>query len=99
MFENFLFWNQVVIPLAGMAVGVILGLPLIKALVRRIEHKTNASSTASELTALRAEVTELRGRFGASDDLAARVMELEERADFAERLLTQHREPGRLGSS
>ncbi|MBI3983487.1 MAG: hypothetical protein HY337_11290 [Gemmatimonadetes bacterium] len=92
---EFLFWNEVVIPLAGMAVGVILGLPLIKAIVRRIEGRPTAPGS-EEVQALRAEVAELRRRLESAEDVANRVAELEERADFAERLLTQQRDRSRL---
>lgn len=34
-----------------------------------------------------------------TDDMHARVLELEERVDFAERLLAQHRDAERLGES
>lgn len=85
---DFLFWNEIIIPLAGMALTgiliVVVGLPLVKALVRRIESKGAAAGDA-EVAALRAEVAELRQRL---DGMA----ELEERVDFAERLLTQQRE-------
>jgi hypothetical protein len=46
--------------------------------------------TGGEVDALRAELDELRG-------LAPRIAELEERLDFAERMLTQQREAERLG--
>ncbi|HWP36182.1 MAG TPA: hypothetical protein VNL18_01390 [Gemmatimonadales bacterium] len=93
---DFLFWNQVVIPLAGMAVGVILGLPIIKAIVRRIERRPDELAGV-ESQALRAELAELKRRLETVDELAGRVGEIEERMDFAERLLTQQRESGRLG--
>jgi hypothetical protein len=93
---DFLFWNEVVIPLAGMAVGVILGLPIIKAIVRRIEAKTG-EARGEEVATLRAELVSLRTRVEGLEELANRVGELEERADFAERLLTQQRGAGRLG--
>lgn len=93
---DFLFWNQVVIPLAGMAVGVILGLPIIKAIVRRIEHKPTADLRAAETEALRAELAELRQRLDAVEDLSGRLGDMEERLEFAERLLTQQRQGGQL---
>lgn len=45
--------------------------------------------TAAELSALRARVQEMEA-------MQARMAELEERVDFAERLLVQHRESARL---
>ncbi|HET9294450.1 MAG TPA: hypothetical protein VFO06_09165 [Gemmatimonadales bacterium] len=42
-------------------------------------------------------LAELEARLGEVSDLDFKVQELEERLDFAERLLAQHREPERLG--
>ena len=64
--------------------------PLMRALGRRIEGKGTADP------ALRQEVEELRSRLTEMDQLQHRVMELEERVDFTERLLAQQREPERL---
>ena len=44
-----------------------------------------------------ARMAELEARLSEVGDLDFRVQELEERLDFAERLLAQHREPERLG--
>lgn len=91
---DFLFWNEIIIPLAGMALTgiliVVVGLPLVKALVRRIEGKVAAGGDAPEVAALRAEVAELRQRL---DGMA----ELEERVDFAERMLAQQRQARPIG--
>ena len=64
--------------------------PLMRAVGRRIEGKGTGDP------ALRAEVEALRARLGEVDQLQHRVMELEERVDFTERLLAQQREPERL---
>lgn len=61
--------------------------PVAKALARRIEGGAGPDdATVAELDALRSEVDELRR-------LAPRLMELEERLDFAERLLANPPEP------
>ena len=65
--------------------------PLMRAIGRRIEGRAGGSDPA-----LRAEVEQLRGRLGEVEALQHRVMELEERVDFAERLLAQRREADRL---
>jgi hypothetical protein len=44
------------------------------------------------------ELDAIRARLEATDALGARVAELEERLDFAERLLARHHEPERLPS-
>lgn len=43
-----------------------------------------------------AELAELRARVGEQDELRERLLEREERLDFADRLLTRQREAGRL---
>jgi hypothetical protein len=66
--------------------------PLAQALARRLEGRIAGDPrTADELTELQARVQELEAQQG-------RVLELEERVDFAERLLAQQRpESGRVG--
>ena len=60
--------------------------PVFKALGKRMEGQ---QPDTEELDALRGEVAELRA-------LPERVQELEERLDFAERMLAQQREHDRL---
>jgi hypothetical protein len=61
--------------------------PVFKALGKRLEGTRAAD--VEELETLRSEVAELRA-------LPERVQELEERLDFAERMLAQQREHDRL---
>jgi Tfp pilus assembly protein PilN len=65
--------------------------PLMRALARRIEGRQVANP------ALQGEIEQLRARVADVEVLQHRVAELEERVDFAERLLAQKREPERLG--
>ena len=87
---------NLVIPLAGMITGIILGLPVVRTITRLIERKTSGAGSA-ELASLRAEVRDLREAVDATTELHDRVMDLEERADFTERLLTQGNPGGRVG--
>ena len=80
--------NNLIIPLAGMATAVILGLPVVKALVRFVERKTGGAID----TRLHEELEELRGRVEAIEETRTRVLDLEERLDFAERMLTTSRD-------
>lgn len=66
----------------------ILG-PLARALARRIEGKGIDAGMQDDLHALRERVSDV-------DGLRDRVLELEERIDFAERLLSQAPQPERL---
>lgn len=72
-----------IIVVAALAVAVCVLWPLVRALARRIEGKGDATLRA-ELEELRARVQDLEGRQG-------HVAELEERVDFAERLLAQQK--------
>lgn len=73
------------------AVVLMLTLPLVKAIARRIEGKHLATDPA-----LMAELEDLRSRMADLEQQQGRVHELEERIDFTERLLAQQREQSRL---
>lgn len=76
------------ISIVAIVVAGLILFPFIRALARRIEGK--AGSNAQE------ELDELRSRILALEEQAARVPELEERVDFAERLLASVRDVERL---
>ena len=80
----------VLIALAVIGGFVFVFFPLVKALARRIEGKGQLDS------ALRDELEQLRARGSEVDHLHQRVAELEERLDFAERMLAQRASPERL---
>ncbi len=71
--------------LALLATTVIMW-PVMRALARRLEAKGTPDPI------LRADLDELQRRLGEVDTLQMRVNELEERLDFAERLLTRGQE-------
>lgn len=71
-------------------VGAIVLYPLVRAWARRIEGKHAADpALADELYAMRDRIAELEHQ-------AMRVPELEERLEFAERLLLQRNDPAAL---
>jgi hypothetical protein len=72
----------VLIVAAVMVAFTVVLWPLARALARRIEGKGGAA-------ALQGEIDHLHQRLGDLDGLQARVAELEERLDFAERLLAK----------
>lgn len=82
----------IIVALALVAATIILW-PLMRALSRRLEGKTGVAEPA-----LRAAVDQLHERLAEVDALQSRIVELEERVDFTERLLAQSREPDRLKS-
>ena len=65
--------------------------PLMRALGRRLEGGRSQADPA-----LRSEIEELRARLGEMDAMQHRLVDLEERVDFAERLLAQRRDAERL---
>jgi hypothetical protein len=75
--------------LAVCATAGVIFWPLARALARRLEGGGSAAGLEGELDGLRNRVDQLEQGQG-------RVAELEERLDFAERLLAQSREPDRL---
>jgi len=75
-------------------VGVSI-LTLAKAFAKRV---AGGASDAREIEALRDEVAQLRADFEAMQARLADVDEIQNRLDFAERLLAQARERGQLGA-
>lgn len=63
---------------------------LARAFTRRLEGGTRSNAP------LLAELDDLRARVTDSERLEGRMAELEERLDFAERMLAQQRDPERL---
>lgn len=86
---NLIFMNDggpptvLLIVIAALTAITIIFWPIMRAFGRRLEGKGNADS------ALRAEVEQLHTRLADMDSLHARLLELEERVDFTERLLAQ----------
>lgn len=78
------------IALGFFAAVAVVFTPLMRALGRRIEGRHTADP------ALRDEMDHLRQRLEQLEATQHRLLELEERVDFAERLLTQRRDPERL---
>jgi len=80
------------IPLGGLAVGALFLVGAYKLLVKWIDRSRADDlppGLVDEIRALRAEVEGVR-------ELHDRLVELEERQDFTERLLARERETGRL---
>jgi hypothetical protein len=80
------------IVLGFFAACTIVLYPLMRALGRRLEGKPSGTNPA-----LQADIDQLRQRLTEVEAMQHRVYELEERVDFAERMLSQRREPERLG--
>ncbi len=75
-----------------LGVGLILATlvwPLIKAIARRIEGGAPGAGVQAELEGLRERVRQL-------EEMQPRMLELEDRVDFTERIVAKGREPDRL---
>jgi hypothetical protein len=72
----------------GLMVAALIW-PLIRAIARRIEGGSAGAEVHAELEALRDRVRQL-------EEMQPRMLELEERVDFAERIVAKGREPDRL---
>lgn len=70
--------------IASTITACVLGLPIVKAMVRRIERKGPAGGDEY----LRADMEELRARLDAMEHVEHRLTDVEERLDFTERVLT-----------
>jgi hypothetical protein len=78
------------IPLAGMATGALFLVGIYKLLARWMDLRHRRDLPAG----LEEELEELRGQVATLGDLPQRVAEVEERLDFAERLLAKARRGG-----
>lgn len=70
-----------VIPIVAIIVAGIVLFPLLRALARRIENRVSGG--------VHEELDELRSRIMSLEEQAMRMPELEERVDFAERMLAK----------
>ena len=83
----------VMIVFIALVASTIILWPIMRALGRRMEHKGDPDP------ALRAEIEQPNHRLAEVETVQGRLAELEERLDFAERLLAQHPETrARLGA-
>jgi hypothetical protein len=90
-------WDML-IPLAGMVTTVVILFPIVKAGVRYLERRSASHPSSDEVVSLREAVRLLQVRLDSADITDDRVAELEERVDFAERLLAMRRDGPQLGS-
>ena len=79
-----------IIPLAGMATGIIISIGFFKTVRHVIDRKLSRGDDGH----LREEIADLQSRIEALESEHGRVDELEDRLEFAERLLIRERESG-----
>ena len=85
------------IPVWAVGVGfIVLSVGVAQVLVRRLLPADRLLGRRASQRDLAEMLEEVQRRLGELDDLRKRVGEVEERLDFAERLLTKQREGERL---
>jgi len=85
-------FENVVLPLLGMAMGTFVLINGFRIARLALQHK-HEKDLAEAGGGTPGEIAELRERVERLEDVAYRVQELEERVDFAERVLTKGRQP------
>jgi hypothetical protein len=90
-----IWFEDVVLPLLGIAVGVFVLWQVFRLLHRRLDQGSGGG--AAELEAMRTELEQVRAQAEEVPLLRERVIELEERLDFAERVLTKQGREGLPG--
>ena len=86
-----LLFEEIGIPILAFAFGSFLVWQVFRTVNRYLERR-HGGGDAKELEGLKAEIAQLQAQRGAVEDLSFRLGEVEERVDFAERLLTKERE-------
>ncbi len=80
---------DILVPLAGMATGVLLLLPIVRSVVKIAEKRLMGGTESDKLSELREELRAVQDRLERVEFADDRIAELEERLDFTERMLAQ----------
>lgn len=90
-------WIQnVVFPILGMGMGALFMFGVYRTVNHWIDRR-HERLIAEQGGAGAQQLEQLRGRIDALEDVDYRVQELEERLDFAERILSRRQDAERLG--
>lgn len=93
---DFIWFQNVVLPVLGMGMGAFVLWNVFRIANRALDRKHEREMALHGGASVR-ELAQLRDRVEALEDLAPRIQEIEERLDFAERVLTSGR--GRDGAA
>jgi len=93
---DWLWIQNVIFPLVGMGMGALFMFGVYRVAIRWIDRRHERLMAERGSGAAAGELRQLRARVEALEDSVGRVQELEERLDFAERILGQQRDRGRL---
>ncbi len=86
-------FQQIILPIMGMGLAAFLGFGVFRMIGKAIERRSLDESGRAALDALRDELERQRIQVEGVEELRDRLVEVEERLDFAERVLTQRKEP------
>jgi hypothetical protein len=81
-------FQEIILPLAGIALGGLVLFGVYRTVNRYLERR----HAAPELDELRSEVSQLRAKSEGVEEMMLRLGEVEERMDFAERILAQQKQ-------
>jgi hypothetical protein len=96
---DFVWFQNVVLPVLGMGMGAFVLFGAYRTINRHLDRRHERQIGASGGGNVGMQIEDLRARVELLEDSAERVQELEERLDFAERMLTrQQRQQIDLGS-
>lgn len=88
---DFVWIQNVIFPLVGMGMGVLTLFGLYRIVNRLIDRKDRGKLAAPD-GAIMQELERLRGKVESLEGTSLHLEELEERLDFAERMLTERRQ-------
>ncbi len=94
----YFYFEMIVLPLLGMGMGGAFLFGVYRTVNHWIERRHERELAAQGGGVPPQALERLTARVEALEDVGFRLQELEERVDFAERMLTQQREQDRLGS-
>lgn len=92
---DWLWIQNVVFPILGMGLGLVAMVGVYKTVNRWLDRR-HERALAQSGAVQPDDMDAIRRRLDLMDDLALRLQELEERVDFAERVLVRGRDPSRL---
>ncbi len=93
---EWMWFETIVLPLLGMGMGAGVLYGVYRTVNNWIERKHERELALHGGAAGSTDVENLRSRVEALEEASDRLQDLEERVDFAERVLTQQRERGEL---
>jgi hypothetical protein len=98
---DFVWFQNVVLPILGMGMGTFVLFGAYRTINRHLDRRHEQQMAGAARGQSGAELEDLRNRVEMLEEAAERVREIEERLDFAERMLAQQQririDPGREG--